>query len=435
MKFNRRQILISLLTSFTYLNLNNYFSQAQAQNSETNISTVDNLDLEKIYQHFLKMAQGGYEDNPKLFYQGIKTSPYYNQIQDYPNRLKQKIPANTSDKGFASYPKLGELPKIDQNGLEFLPEEILEACICIGGFFAGEFKVKWLGKNALKPQEFWSATKIIPLVYTVSQLNTKSPKANLDFVKIQGVGQDGQAKLFPFISLAKDMITYEKKIASSNSLGAMFKRFSPQLELEKWLQYITGNTDLVFRGRYGEKPFINYPQIINFPNKEVILDADQNPPSWSCNDVSAYDLTRIMSMLGWHYYLPKTSQLPAINSQNIDILMQLMGNDPARLTDLAIQVLKLENDLESVVILSKEGDGATSIGERTEAVYLALIYLIDTRPQKLGKQPNLITFTMTLKGAKALNPRNLNQEVVELDAIMATTVTDILNRIITDSII
>ena len=140
MKFNRRQILISLLTSFSYLNLHNYFSQAQAQNSETNISTVDNLDLEKIYQHFLKMAQGGYEDNPKLFYQGIKTSPYYNQIQDYPNRLKQKIPANISDKGFASYPKLGELPKIDQNGLEFLPEEILEACICIGGFLRENLK-------------------------------------------------------------------------------------------------------------------------------------------------------------------------------------------------------------------------------------------------------------------------------------------------------
>jgi len=288
-----------------------------------------------------------------------------------------------------------------------------------------------LGKNALKPQEFWSATKIIPLFYAVSQLNSKSPKANLDLVKIQGVGQDGQAKIFPFTSLAKDMITYEKKIASSNSLGAMFKRFSPQLELEKWLQNITGNTDLVFRGRYGEKPFINYPQLINFPDQEVMLAADENPPNWSFNDVSAYDLTRILSMLGWHYYLPKSSQLPAINSQNIDILIQLMGNDPARLTDLAIQVLKLENDLESVVILSKEGDGATSIGERTEAVYLALIYLIDTRPQKLGKQPNLITFTMTLKGAKALNPRNLNQEVVELDAIMATTVTDILNRIIT----
>lgn len=37
---------------------------------------------------------------------------------------------------------------------------------------------------------------------------------------------------------------------------------------------------------------------------------------------------------------------------------------------------------------------------------------------------------MALRGARALNPRNLDREVVELDARMATAVTQILDRAI-----
>jgi hypothetical protein len=61
---------------------------------------------------------------------------------------------------------------------------------------------------------------------------------------------------------------------------------------------------------------------------------------------------------------------------------------------------------------------------------VALVHCIDSRPKALGKPAKLFTFTMALRGAKALQPRDPNREVVELDARMATEVTKIVQRVL-----
>ena len=191
---------------------------------------------------------------------------------------------------------------------------------------------------------------------------------------------------------------------------------------------MTGNQNLVFRGPYGEKPLINRPELIDPLTAEVILTADEQPPGWSCNQLSAYDLTRIISLVGWHNYLPQKSRLSWVSRSSLKSLLLALGRDPARLIDLAIKQLGLESCLDSVVILSKLGHGATSLRERTEEVYVALVALTVSNSVKFNHPSEMITFSMALRGARARSPRDLDREVVELDARMATEVTEILWR-------
>jgi hypothetical protein len=434
MNLTRRIALLSFLTGGISI-IANRFQTLKAQVlpllSENNLTKkwfINNeLNQEILYQHFLELAQGGVEDKPVLMYQGINTSPYQDQINQYPDRLLKKpdhkniISTIKSDQSFSSYPVVGKLPKIDENGLDFLHEDIKEACVCLGSFADDKFQTKWLGRNAFVTGEFWSTTKIIPLLNLIARTNKKTGK-DINNYAIKGVNSEGNEVKFSFTDLAQDVISYEQKIASSNSLGAMFKRFIPQIELEQWVKSITGNQDIVFRGRYGENPFIDQPYLIDSQTEEIIFSPDPENPRWACNEISAYDLTRLISMVGWHNYLPQNSRFPEITSPSIETLIKILGNDPARLTDLAIQSLGLENDLDSVVIISKEGDGATGTRSRTEAVYVALINLIDRRFQP-AKQ---LTISLAMRGGIALNPRNLDQEVVNLDARMATEITKLL---------
>jgi len=442
MKLKRRDILLAF---FTFLGLNNFKVNAQSTNLLSHFNKEPlippEFDKDRIYNNFLQAAAGGMEDQPVLLYQRINTSPYKDQIKDYPVRLTQKPDNHTLINGtainstFSSYPLIGERPEIDEQGLSFLHEDIKEACLCVGTFDQGEVKTKWLGRNALSTQEFWSGTKIIPLLQLISRLNHDFPDKDIDYCQIQRGNQDEIATSFLFSDLARDLISYENRIASSNALGGMFQRFAPELELENWLKSITGNTNVVFRGRYGEKPFIDQPELVDAITGDVLITADPNPANWACNQVSAYDLTRLISMLGWHHYIPLESRIPHAKWHSLESLIRAMGTDPARLTDLAIKALGLETVLDSVVVLSKEGDGATSLRERTEAVYVALVQFIDRRFQQVGGSAQYFTLSMALRGGKALEPRDKDREVVELDARIATEVTEILYRLLRNKLI
>ncbi|NEO33092.1 MAG: peptidoglycan-binding protein [Symploca sp. SIO3C6] len=387
-----------------------------------------------VYNKYLQASVKGVENKPSLLYLGLKTSPYKNEIENYPSRLTQKpdyknlIPCTKADATFKPYPLVGQLPEIDEQNLNFLHEDIKEACICIGSFSEGEFKAKWLGRNALSNQEFWSSTKIIPILNILSHLNTKAPSTNIDNCNIRGTDQQGTKVNVPVIDLIRDVISYDNKIATSNSLGAMFKRFVPQEDLENWLKNITGNKELIFRGRYGEKPFIEQPEIFEQTTGQVIITADTKSPEWQSNTISAYDLNRMISMLGWHHYLPQASRLPGAQWHSIASIIKAMGTDPARLADLAIQELDLQSEIYSTVIISKLGNGATKLRDRTEEVYTALVQFVKGSFKNLEQPAKLITLSMTLRGAKVLQPRDLNREVVELDARMAAEVTEILSR-------
>lgn len=149
MKLKRRDILLAF---FAFLGLNNFKVNAQSANplSHSNKEPLipPEFDKDRIYNNFLQTAAGGMEDKPVLLYQGINTSPYKDDIKDYPARLAQKPDSHTLINGtainstFSSYPVVGELPEIDEQGLTFLHEDIKEACLCVGTFIQGEFKTK-----------------------------------------------------------------------------------------------------------------------------------------------------------------------------------------------------------------------------------------------------------------------------------------------------
>lgn len=397
---------------------------------------IEEKDRDTIYKTFLKESAKGTIDKPTLFYKGINSSVYQNQIKDYPDRLMQKADGKTlvsitqKTDDFQSFPQVGQLPEIDAQGLNFLHPEITEACLCVGSFVNGEFKTKWLGRNALSKTEFWSSSKIIPILNVVCRSNINDFRTDIDTCLIRGRDLNGKYLELSCHDVLKDILSYENRIASSNSLAAMLKQFSTPAELERWLKRMTGNQDLIFTGRYGEDPFIPEPELSTQPPKglwrprQVILQGVSERHRGE-NTITAYDLTRMISMLGWHYHIPQSSRLPGAQWHSLESVIRAMGNDSARLTDVALDILDLADKISSVVIISKLGNGVTQIRDRAEAVYVALVQFI--QPSTTGIQ-QLVTLSMAIKGAKRLEPRDAQREVVELDARMATEVTEIIRR-------
>lgn len=407
----------------------------------SNINSQDKLeqakDRDKIFNQFIALDHTGTTpDNPTFVYQGVQKSPYQQQIQFYPDRLKEKPPFESVT--FRPYPKVGEQPQIARKGLEFIHEYIKEACICIGRFVDGKIQAHWMGKNALSKAQFWSGTKIIPLLNIICQANTRSLNSDLDNCVIRD--REKRQKDIPFFDVASDIISYEERIASSNSLAAMCKRFETWESLESWVKKITGNQNLDFRGRYGEDPFINQPELFDLKRYKVLLTAAPETTRGD-NLVTAYDLARFISMLGWHHHLPLEARLPGAQWHSLETLIRAMGRDTCRYTDIAIQTLGLENAIASPVIISKLGNGFSDSRNSTEIVYVAFVQFLDEHLKAQQKPAELRTLAIVLRGAKPLLEKNpelmeqqKNQDAIELDSRMAAEVTEILRRVVTEEL-
>jgi len=398
-------------------------------------------DRARIFKNYLQIEIDAKANSEKLAFldRGIQNSPYQKEITNYPEYLKQKpdglkvisyIPEPNNRLKLTAFPSLGQLPQIDPQALNFLHEDIKQACICIGTFVGGKIQAQWLGKNALTKAEFWSATKIIPLLNIVSQVNTKYPDCDIDNCVIRD--GDGQKHDFYFYDLAKDLISYSANIATSNSLAAMFKRFDTRIGLEQWLKNNTGNNDLTFRGDYGENPYLNNPKIFDISKKQVLLTAAVNSAKQN-NSVSAYDLTRLISMLGWHFHLEQRSRMKGCQWNSLKTIVKAMGHDSARYADEAIKTLGMDSLIASPVIISKLGHGVSSIRGTVETVYLALVRFVDERPHAAGKPAKLRTLAMTLRAEKVLDgSSNLDRQAIEIDARVCAEVTEILRRLLAE---
>ena len=389
------------------------------------------MDREKVYNDFLK-AEAGFNSNKLAFLdKGINNSPYQNQVENYPEYLKilpsldvPILPSLTLPKGAEVFPNVGELPDIDEEALSFLHPDIKEACICIAGSVDGHFKSHWLGRNALDKCQYWSCTKIIPILNVICSLNT-----DINTCQIRGDGKN-----IDFNEAVEDVMTYAEKIGSSNALGAMFKCFQTYVDLESWLKEITGNNHTEFQGLYGEEPFIISPEIVE--NNQVLLSAvsesKKREDQTGENTVTAYDLTRIMSMVGWYYHLPETAKLPTPLAplpgedgggwENLQPFICNLGKDTGRYVDVALEKLGIQNSIKSPVILSKIGFGYSSSRKRTELTYTCF-----TQFEYNGEVKSI---AMTLRGAKALG--DFEQEAVEIDARMAAEVTEIFRVLVRD---
>jgi hypothetical protein len=372
-------------------------------------------------------------------------SPLLAHVPNYPARLAQ-LPdgVNILTHGevamlagtqirvrFRPYPKLGEIPPIENIGLEFLDPSIQEACICIGTVVNGQIFSRWLGRNPLRNVQFWSSTKIIPLLYAISAANRANLQQPIATCNIIDPAQNRPPH--SFTELAQRICGYyETADLTSNGLAAMFKQFTTPQNLQDWLKQITGNQQLKFLGRYGIDPYIAQPSLRD-PNGQVFLVGAQELHQGD-NLISAYDLTRIVTQLAWHRHLPPTVRIPAAQWHSLTTLIEAMSHDTARYVDAAIASLGLTYVISEPVVISKMGFGYSNIRKRTELTYTAYVQFIDHLAANQGfPSAKFRSISMTLRAS--LDLQDSKQEALDIDAKMAATVTEILRRIMTEELI
>ncbi len=372
-------------------------------------------------------------------------SPLLEHIPTYPTRLST-LPdgVNVVSHGeiamlagtqirvrFRPYPSLGQIPNIENIGLEFLHESIQEACICIGSVVNGQMLARWIGKNPLRNVQFWSSTKILPLLYTIGKANQAEPNQAIANCAVTDPSSKQQTRSFS--ELAQRICNYvDSDGMTSNSLSAMFKQFATPLELQNWLISITGNNQLSFQGRYGEKPYIEQPVLLDFVGNSIIPATKE--PHRGDNLISAYDLTRVVSLVAWHRHIPPTNRLPYAQWHSLSNLINAMGQDTARYVDAAIAALGLQYFIGDPVVISKMGFGYSDQRKRTELTYTACIQFVDRLATSQDQPlPKFRSVNMTLRAA--LDLKDPEREALEIDSLMAATVTEILRRIVTEELI
>jgi hypothetical protein len=395
--------------------------------TEFRLETARNRD--EVYQDFLENTNTPFIDR------GIENSPVKSDIIGYPDRLKENpdeievtslgksltLP-NGSSINFLPYPDLGIIPSnFDKNGLEFLHSDIKEACVCIGSIVDGRIHTHWLGKNAEDNGEFWSATKMLAVLNVACEANRINPLVDIDNCVIR---DSDTGKEFTFYKLVVGIENYKGSPDSSNRLAATLRRLSTFKALNQWIQKITGNNNLKYLGWWGEEPTCNSPILFDTKLQKTILpsapETDRNG-----NSVSAYDLTRTISMLGWHHHLTQSARLPGGQWNSLECVVRGMGEDIGRYVDAAIERLGLQRVIKFPVIISKSGWGKSSSRNRYEITYTALVQFIDNQPKKNGQLAKLRTLAITLRAAK-------NSGEKEVDARIASEITEILRRMVTD---
>ncbi len=381
---------------------------------------------ESVFQKLLAIAKKtrlSGDDVAAFLHRDIKNSTYIAQINEYSNRLAAKYENQSINSTYNNYPQRGTIPTIENTSLNFLDSVITEACVCLGKFDSGEIKTRWLGKNSLTKNQFWSATKIIPILNTACEANSKLANLDIESCYIND-------KKYNFLDIVLDIISYRNKIASSNSAAAMLKRFQTPFALENWLKSITGNQNLEFRSGYGETPFISQPSLFDRLTGKQILNAAATNLEIDKNYLSAYDLTRLMSILGWHLHLNQSARLPSAQWHSLKDIIYAMGYDKARYAEVALETLGLEKTIGAPVIISKLGYGYSNSRNTFEITYTAFVQFIDERFKSNTQLGKLRTLAMTLRGVT--NPTN--GKWAELDARMTADITEIIRRVVTEEI-
>lgn len=381
----------------------------------------------QIYNNFLKQEVGFDKDNLAFLDKDIKNSRYSQEIPHYPQYLQKtpNLPLSLEEKInqnhrqiFSPYPLIGEMPLIDEDSLNFLHPDIKHACILIGGWQTDQMKVQWLGRNALDTEQYWSSTKIIPVLNIVSRIQAK----NIEKWRIKG-----KKNSWNFFDIVDDILTYDENIDTSNSLTASLKRFLSFADWDKWLHSITGNQYTKFQSFYGEAPAIFNPTLML--DDQILLTVpsalQETLEPLGENLLTAYDMTRLISLVGWHEHLYNSQQLPGMTSEKLAPVIRSFGKDKARYADVALETLNLTKEISQPVILSKLGQGFSSARQRTEIIYCAYV--------QFNYQEKVWSISLTLRAARATGDED--RQGREADARMATEVTEILRRLITGELV
>jgi hypothetical protein len=409
-------------------------------------------DRQKVFNDYLalQVQEGSNQNHLSFLDRGVNSSAYNGQLTQFAERLRVPLSQTVVSLGpslqltgsaqtvtFGTYPNRGILPSMDGTGLNFLHTDITEACVCVGSLVNGQMRSRWLGRNAVTNAQFWSATKIVPILNVLSQANTSSVNTPIGTCTI--VDSQGVVSSVSFKDAAIDVVSYRKDdIAAnqfiSNRTADMFKRFSTLAGLEAWFRSQTGNP-MRFRGYYENDPLILWPQL---RSPTALLVSAQSEGVIGENLVSASDLTRIMTMIGWHVFTPPGAKVPGAQWHSLATLIECLGYDSARYVDVAINTLGIAAQIRDVVILSKLGFGSSDSRDRTELTYTALVQFVDARHQAANQPAILRTLAMTLRAAVRRvgtnGKRDLDEEARQIDSRMAAEITEILRRVVTQEL-
>ncbi|MBE9062789.1 S-layer homology domain-containing protein [cf. Phormidesmis sp. LEGE 11477] len=390
-------------------------------------------DRQGLFQQFIQKEAEFNAEKLAFLDRGAQSSPirrHLSQASAYLQKARSKAgqaaaissPLNNT----SAYPSRGDRPAIDGTGLDFLAPEILSACVCLSTAQAGELKSRWLGREAFVNRQMWSSTKFLPLLNIIDRANGIAPSVPIGDCTVRRAGaQSG----FPFLLLASGIMSYDNRVATSNSLAAMFKRFNTPAALEKWTRQLTGNQSLDFQGRYGEIPFIEFPELWSAKDQKVLIKSPQQAHSGQ-NLVSTYDLTRLITMVGGHWRLPRRAIVPNAQGHSLSSLIQAMGVDTARYIEVAFETLALTQVVRSPVIISKSGFGRSDQRDRTELTYCALAEFDLPRPGSCDPTASHQRYSIGMTLIAAQQTGDGNQEARFVDALMATEVTEIIRRLI-----
>ncbi len=377
-------------------------------------------------------AQGlASDDHLPWLDRGLAGSPFEASVPAYARHLEQVpqvlVPYPASSPGFVAYPRRGHPPAIlsgqeGLGGLEFLSEEVAQACVAIGSFGADQpLRVRWYGRQADAVNvQFWSATKIAAALHVLCQANRRSPMTPIGNCRI-GPTVFGDSPGEGFGDLFRQMVSYEKDAQSpghSNALGALFKTLvNPGEEnVQQWLRQLTANPSLVLMGRYGTPSYIQNGVLFGPPG---VLVGHREPPR-TRNLVSAADLVRLLTLVGWHRQLGPDQRLAGAQWTSLRTVVAGLGHDSARYIDAALENLGLVDAVTSPVILSKLGYGAETADPEIDALtYAAFAQFSDQR----SGQPRQRSFALALRIPTAPGAG------VRHDARMAAEVTEIVRRV------
>ncbi|MEL6471748.1 MAG: S-layer homology domain-containing protein [Cyanobacteria bacterium J06623_4] len=385
-----------------------------------------------LFKAFFAQEDGFNAEKLAFLDRGIRRSPYRNDVAKAAVRLQTPTAIPQPLSNAAAYPSRGELPVIDLGGLDFLSPNILSGCVCVGTVEGGQLKARWLGRDALTNRQMWSSTKFVPLLNLIDRANATAPLADMDRCRIRAAGSR-DSRGHTFNELAAGIMTYDNRIATSNSLAAMFKHFNTPSGLEQWMQKLTGNRKLSFQGRYGEVPFLASPELWDTKTRQVLVTSPGKRHQGE-NLVSTYDLTRLMTMAGWHWRLPKRAIIPNAQGHSLDSVLRAMGVDTARYVDVALETLELSAVVQSPVILSKSGFGRSDQRDRTELTYCAMVQFSLPRPGAWDPTASHQQYSFALTLIAAQRTGNAHQEARSVDALMTAEVTEIIRRLVTQQL-
>lgn len=385
---------------------------------------------------------------------GIASSPLRAGIPSYADRLAAREPASrlvpypAGAGSFSAYPANGVVPPIvsgsaGRGGLEFLSEEVAQACVCVGSFAADRpLRVRWYGRRALSDNvQFWSATKFIAPLLVVSQANRRSPGTPIASTRVVSLDR---SRAEAFEVLFRDMVSYAPRAGEadgggSNRIAYLFKQLinSGEPDVQTWLRTLSGNGQALMLGWHGnwepratppDPSFFNpYRQGAELQAADGTRLVGHRLMPRTRNLVCAYDLVRLITMLGWHHRLDQSSRLPAAQWRSLATLVEGLGHDTARYIDVALEHLGLLGSIADPVVISKMGYGAETGDDGIDALcYVAFASFRDIRFSPARQRCLALALRIPTAGDLTSALRH--------DARMAAEVTEILRRVFAEEL-